>query len=80
MELIKNKFGIYRKDPGPPKIILENNIGHKINPQNIVTVNNISRVDKDQPLLHIIHMEVNHPSIAETFTVVYLLYPVNLIQ
>ena len=73
MKNIKNRIVVHRKDPGPPSCFVVNNRGHIINLHNIVTVNNISIVDKNQPLLHVIHTEANHHSIVETFIVVYLL-------
>ena len=70
MKITKKQIGIHRKEPGPPSIIIKNKKVHIINPKNIVTINNISRLGKDQPPIHIIHMEANHLSNAETFVTV----------
>ena len=46
---------------------MDNNRGHFINAQNISAVNFIVRVEKYQPLLHLIGTENNNQRIAVTF-------------
>ena len=56
----------------PPMVILKNNRVNFIHTQSIVTINNIDILDKQQTLLHIIHMESNNLNIVVTFILVYL--------
>ena len=38
LRIIRNAIGFHRKETGPPRIIVDNNIGHFINPQNMLSV------------------------------------------
>ena len=71
LKIIQNKIGINKKEQVPPRLIVENNRGHFIRPQNIFTVKNIDRLDMHPPLLYIINMEFNCLNIVVTLLVVY---------
>ena len=58
-------MGVHRKDRSSRRIDAENNRGHIINLQNIVTVKNIVRSDKYQHLINLIHVGENHPRITD---------------
>ena len=56
LKMNQNSSGVHKKKAVPPRIIVENNRLHFIQPQNIVTMNNIDIICIHPPLLNIIHI------------------------
>ena len=72
LKTIQNVNGVHSYEPVPPMFIVKKKRVNFIHTQSIVTINNIDILDKQQTLLHIIHMESNNLNIVVTFILVYL--------